>query len=128
METKVEFLDEKIESIENTAKLIKVKINQVTDQNAISTCIIDNLKTQTEENQQYSRRNYLVLEGIVLSNNETIPALWESKKQKLRSTDVEKTHRVGPIRDNHGRTSDPRNINILWWKTSTTKMLQTTSI
>ena len=127
METKVEFLDEKIESIENTAKLIKVKINQVTDQNAISTCIINNLKTQTEENRQYSQRNYLVLEGIALSNKETIPALWESKKQKLRSTDVEKTHRVGPIRDNHGRTSDPRNINILWGKTST-KMLQTTSI
>ena len=114
LENKVELLDKKVESLENTVEPLKVKINQLTDQNAVLTCAISNLKTQAEENQQYSRRNCLVLEGIALSNNETIPALEGkvvaalTKELGIEKTEIDanfdKTHRIGPIRDNQQRT------------------------
>lgn len=114
LENKVELLDQKVESLENTVEPLKLKISKLTDQNAVLTSVVENLKTRAEENQQYSRRNCLVLEGITLSNNETIPALEGkvvaalTKELGIEKSEIDanfdKTHRIGPIRDNKQRT------------------------
>lgn len=120
LEAKVESLNDKVETLEmkvesfekSTVPALHKEITILKDRNAVACTVSQKLSDEVERQQQYSRRNCLVLEGIPLNRRETNESLMKQVKDSIEELGIEenefkstidKTHRIGPIRDNAQR-------------------------
>ena len=120
LEAKVEFLNDKVETLEtkvetfekSTVPALRKEITILKDRNAVSCNVSQKLSDEIERQQQYSRRNCLVLEGIPLNRKETNESLMKKVKDSIEElgidenefkSTIDKTHRICPIRDNAQR-------------------------
>ena len=72
---------------------------------------VDSLSGQVDKQEQYSRRNCLLLHGIPRNNNEKtddlcLAAMNDHLELSITEADIERTHRIGKPRDS-GQKSRP---------------------
>ena len=65
---------------------------------------VDSLSGQVDKQEQYSRRNCLLLHGIPRNNNEKtdnlcLAAMNDHLELSITEADIERTHRIGKPRD-----------------------------
>ena len=110
LEATVQSLTTKVETLETQVSelsSLKTDVEKLKDVNAVCSQINDNLVRELESLQQYSRRNCIVLEGIKVKRDETIPELENAVKSILKNEfkleeketnmEFDKTHRIGGI-------------------------------
>ena len=116
LNSQVDTLNKKVDNLEEQVKELsplKNEVKKLVDINAVATKVSDNLSKELERLQQYSRRNCLVLENIPLTKKESLKDL-ESKVESAVTkefqidksefkADFDKTHRIGPVRNNKQR-------------------------
>ena len=65
---------------------------------------VDSLSGQADKQEQYSRRNYLLLHSILENKNEKthdlcVATINEHLEFSITEADIESTHRIGKVRD-----------------------------
>ena len=116
LNSQVNILNEKVDNLEEQVKELsplKNEVRKLADTNAVASVVSENLSKELERLQQYSRRNCLVLENIPLTKKESLQDLERkvesavTKEFQIDKTefkaDFDKTHRIGPVRNNNQR-------------------------
>lgn len=116
---KINELEQKLNLLQGTVDTMQVKQDNLTKKvstlqdhiekiesiNAVATNTSYRLQRELETQQQYSRRSCLVLDGINLTDNETEQTLEVKVKETVEklvpgaAKDLDKTHRIGPVRE-----------------------------
>ena len=90
---------------------------------AAQNVVIDQLKIQTDNNQQYQRRSSVRVHGIISQENETetdidnmLGNLYNELNLTIKKDEIDRAHRIGPKYKVDGETCQSKIIKFSNWE------------
>ena len=106
----IEFYNEKFDKLERDNRKKEEKINELEEKTRKTDKKINDLNSVIDRQEQYSRRNCILLHGVKETENEdtntvVTETLNELLQEKLTDIDIDRSHRIGRLKK--GKQSRP---------------------